>query len=53
MAWSVRLTVDGNDARQWLLEKGKHEGGRPEVKPHADAPLSVEANRWEFRFPRS
>lgn len=40
-------------ARQWLLEKGKHEGVRPEVKPHADAPLSVAANRWEFRFPRS
>ncbi len=40
-------------ARQWLLAKGKREGVRPEVKPQVDAPLSVEANRWEFRFPRS
>lgn len=40
-------------ARDWLLQKGTREGVLPEVKPPIAAPLSVEANRWEFRFPRN
>ena len=40
-------------ARQWLLARGKREGVRPEAGPDTGAPLSVEANRWEFRFPRN